>query len=195
MLTSVFSFMFFFIFMLTSVSSIMLCSRFHAHFRFQVSFSSSHPFSFSCLFSFPYSLKLGMIIDHWDLPDILYRAWVTGASAANCISGFRATGIWPLNLKWVDEHADVIAPSAIYFREQSAPSIQGEECPVEKSSSTEIIPRRSIEVGDVALPLTSSVTSFMSSLLSSSSSPSSIGLYVDVVYLYALMGIFICDIF
>ena len=41
----------------------------------------------------------GMIIEYWSLFEILYNGWVKGASKENCISGFRATGIWPLFLR------------------------------------------------------------------------------------------------
>lgn len=62
----------------------------------------------------------GMVIEYWSLPSILYKGWVEGASKDDCISGFRATGIWPLNMKWTDEKADVLAPSPLFYK--SVPS-------------------------------------------------------------------------
>ena len=58
----------------------------------------------------------GMQIDYWDLPNILNKAWVTGASKDNCIAGFRATGIWPRQLDWIEKHEEVLAPSALFFK-------------------------------------------------------------------------------
>ena len=87
----------------------------------------------------------GMTIDYWDLPNILNKAWILGATKENCISGFRATGIWPRQNDWVEKHADVIAPSIMFFKCDSSSALTLDtvddddlddfECAVEQSSA------------------------------------------------------------
>ena len=36
------------------------------------------------------------------------------------MSGFRATGIWPLNMNWTEEKADILAHSLLFYK--SAPT-------------------------------------------------------------------------
>ena len=60
------------------------------------------------------------------MPDILYKGWVKGASKENCISGFRSTGIWPLNMNWVVDKAEILAPSLLFYKSASvAPEVDG----------------------------------------------------------------------
>jgi hypothetical protein len=51
-----------------------------------------------------YSAKV--TIDH--LPQILASSWDSAASRSNVRAGFKKTGVWPLNLSWVNENAEMI---------------------------------------------------------------------------------------
>jgi hypothetical protein len=57
-----------------------------------------------------------MLIDYWSLPSILYSGWVKGASKENCISGFRDTGIWPVDMNWTEEKSEDLAPSMLFHK-------------------------------------------------------------------------------
>ena len=63
-----------------------------------------------------YQFEGVMDIQYWDLPQLLYKAFVKGATPENCASGFRSTGIWPLQINWCEKNQEKIIPSMVCFK-------------------------------------------------------------------------------
>eukprot|EP01034_Spumella_vulgaris_P033075 gene33075-40818_t len=88
---------------------------------------------------------LGIKMDSWDLPPLLYTAWRKGATKSNVMAGFKATGIWPVQADWVDKEENKVKlePSALFYKPELhdgsliTTAAEGEDSSDEENESSE----------------------------------------------------------
>jgi hypothetical protein len=60
-----------------------------------------------------FKLEKGLRMGLDDLPSILQNAWTSTVTQSNIKAGFKKCGIWPINIKWVEENAQVFISTSI----------------------------------------------------------------------------------